>query len=285
MTRPLLLTLALALLTPALADAYTVQAGDTAYSVARRAGLSVDQLLTLNALTSPNLRAGQVLNLTLSAPSPSSVTYTVAPGDTAYNIARRANLSVDALLSLNNLSSADLRLGQVLTLPVAIAPLTPSSAPAPLRAAAPTLPPVSALSVTALPTGDIGADLRALGTPWLGAPYVWGGASTTGVDCSGLTMELYAQLGVKLPHQSAQQFTLGDSVDRDTLEPGDLVFFDTEGGGHVTHVGIYLGDDEFINANSYLGRVSIDKLSSTYFATRYLGARRLTPPLTARRGL
>ena len=104
---------------------------------------------------------------------------------------------------------------------------------------------------------------------YLGIPYQWGGASpTTGFDCSGLVMYVYAQLGVQLPHQAAAQYGYGVPVPRDQLLPGDLVFFDD-----LSHVGIYIGDGEFVHAPQTGDVVKIATLAQ--FGTRYVGARRL----------
>jgi len=105
---------------------------------------------------------------------------------------------------------------------------------------------------------------------YLGIPYVFGGASPTqGFDCSGLVMYVYAQLGIQLPHYAAAQYTYGVAVPRDDLQPGDLVFF--EGLGHV---GIYIGDNELVDAPHTGAVVSIETLGGWY-AQNYVGARRL----------
>ncbi|MGB9587905.1 MAG: C40 family peptidase, partial [Armatimonadota bacterium] len=111
---------------------------------------------------------------------------------------------------------------------------------------------------------------RALG--WLGTRYVWGGTSTKGVDCSGLTQSLYKSQGIKLPHNAKAQFKLGKPVPRDALIPGDLVFFNTR--GPLTHVGMYIGDGKFVHAANPRRGVRIDSLSSRYYSSRYAGARR-----------
>jgi len=81
---------------------------------------------------------------------------------------------------------------------------------------------------------------------YLGVPYVWGGASPSGFDCSGLVMYVYAQLGIGLPHGATAQYSAGTPIDYSQLEPGDLVFFG--GGGYMSHVGIYIGGGSMIHA-------------------------------------
>ncbi len=105
---------------------------------------------------------------------------------------------------------------------------------------------------------------------YLGVPYLWGGESTSGFDCSGLVSYVYAQLGVSLPHFAAAQYTYGVPVPQSELEPGDLVFFDNLG-----HVGIYIGDGQFVDAPHTGSFVRIDTLGEPWYASHYVGARRI----------
>jgi cell wall-associated NlpC family hydrolase len=104
---------------------------------------------------------------------------------------------------------------------------------------------------------------------YLGVPYVWGGASPSGFDCSGFTMYVYAQVGVSLPHNAAAQYGYGSPVSRGSLAPGDLVFFDGLG-----HVGLYIGGNAFIHAPHTGDVVKISSLTGWY-ADTYVGARRV----------
>ena len=104
----------------------------------------------------------------------------------------------------------------------------------------------------------------------LNVPYVWGGASPGGFDCSGLVMWSYAQVGVSLPHSSYAQYSYGVPVSYDQLQPGDLVFFDGLG-----HVGIYIGSGEFVHAPHTGDVVRISSLSEAWYSGSYVGARRI----------
>ena len=136
-----------------------------------------------------------------------------------------------------------------------------SSAPAP---AAPAPPPTS--------SGPIGGGhpaAAAIAARYLGVPYRWGGASPSGFDCSGLVMYVYAQLGISLPHYTVAQYGMGVAVSRGSLQPGDLVFFDGLG-----HVGIYIGNNQFIHAPHTGDVVKVSSITGWYAQT-YVGARRI----------
>lgn len=106
---------------------------------------------------------------------------------------------------------------------------------------------------------------------YLGVPYVWGGASPSGFDCSGLVAYAYAQIGVSLPHNAAMQYSsVGVYVSRDQLQAGDLVFFDGLG-----HMGMYIGGGQFIHAPHTGDVVKISSLYESWYASRYVGAKRV----------
>jgi cell wall-associated NlpC family hydrolase len=110
-----------------------------------------------------------------------------------------------------------------------------------------------------VPTGNPGVghpDAASLALQYLGVPYVYGGASPSGFDCSGLVMYVYAQLGISLPHYTVAQWNATEPISQSQMQPGDLVFFDGLG-----HVGIYIGGGQFVDAPHTGSVVRIDSLS------------------------
>ena len=107
-----------------------------------------------------------------------------------------------------------------------------------------------------------------------GAPYRNGGADPSGFDCSGFIWYVFAQHGIALPRTVGQQFHAGVEVAGDELQAGDLVFFSTEAPG-ASHVGMAIGGDAFVHAPSARGDVRVERMSARYWATRYVGAKRV----------
>lgn len=105
---------------------------------------------------------------------------------------------------------------------------------------------------------------------FIGVPYVWGGTSSSGFDCSGFIKSVYAQHGIDVRRLADEQYYGGQKLSRSELAAGDLVFFSTYEPG-ASHVGIYVGDGKFIHASSSRG-VTIDSLDNAYFKNAYVGA-------------
>jgi cell wall-associated NlpC family hydrolase len=120
-------------------------------------------------------------------------------------------------------------------------------------------------------TSRMATELTRSALRFLGVPYAFGGTSSSGFDCSGFVQHVFAMLGIALPRTADAQYDVGHRA-LGGPHPGDLVFFDTYGG--VSHVGIYLGGGKFVHASSSHG-VMVSRLSESYWATRYVGAKRL----------
>lgn len=108
---------------------------------------------------------------------------------------------------------------------------------------------------------------------YIGVNYVWGGTTPSGFDCSGYTQYVFAQQGISLPRVSRDQFARGTAVSFENLRAGDLVFFSLDGDKAIDHVGIFIGDGQFINASSSKG-VTIYPMGS-YWKSHYIGAKRV----------
>lgn len=118
----------------------------------------------------------------------------------------------------------------------------------------------------------LGEKIVATAKQYLGVPYVWGGTSPAGFDCSGLVQYVFSAHGISLPRTSKEQWTVGRAISRSELKVGDLVFFANTYTSGISHLGIYVGDNQFIHASSSKG-VIVSSLSNTYWASHYYGCR------------
>ena len=122
--------------------------------------------------------------------------------------------------------------------------------------------------------GNTAAAIIRTAKQYIGVPYVWAGTSPSGFDCSGLVYYVFKQHGISLNRTAKTQYQHGTFIPKGNLQPGDLVFFENTYTTGISHVGIYIGDGQFIHASSSKG-VTISSLSNTYWAGHYYGARRV----------
>jgi cell wall-associated NlpC family hydrolase len=179
---------------------------------------------------------------------------------------RAAQEQAQALAHAKNIAAARAAAAQTTTAAVTTAPTVTEAATTTTADPATT----DTTSTTAVPLSGGHPEAAQIALQYIGVPYLWAGESPSGFDCSGLVSYVYAQLGVDLPHSAADQYGYGVDVPRDQLQPGDLVFFD-----NLSHVGIYVGNNEIINAPDTGSFVRIDSLSEPWYANHYVGARRV----------
>ncbi len=231
--------------------------------------MTVQQIRSINKLTSDMLRVGQVLKLTKTSSSGSSsspsapnqsgntgktTTYTVKSGDSLWVIAQKFNVTAQQIREKNNLKTDVLQIGQKLTITGQQTNTTPNQ------------------SGSTGGTGSTSAKINVMidaAKAQLGVPYVWGGTTPRGFDCSGFIYYVLNKVTSVSRLSAAGYWNTMTSVSQPAV--GDFVFFSTYKAG-PSHVGIYLGNGQFINAND--SGVVISSMNNSYWKQRYLGAKR-----------
>ncbi|MGV3489188.1 MAG: LysM peptidoglycan-binding domain-containing protein [Tuberibacillus sp.] len=247
---------------------YTVKSGDSLSLIAKNFNTTVTQFKSLNQLTSDIIKVGQVLKVPAAATAPaitntpSGKTYTVKSGDSLSVIAKKYGVSVTDLKAANQLTSDVIRIGQQLNIPGSPSNAAPAATPAPAAQPAP-------VATTEVKTGFNADALIAEAKKYIGVPYVWGGNTPSGFDCSGFLKYVFNSQGVTIPRTVATIWGASKLVT--APQKGDLVFFTTISSG-PSHAGIYIGDNKFIHASSSSG-IMISDLNNSYWKPRYLGAR------------
>lgn len=133
----------------------------------------------------------------------------------------------------------------------------------------------STATTTASTTSATGSSIVTTAKKYLGVRYVWGGTSTSGFDCSGFVYYVFKECGYTTSRTSSAIAANGTLVNKSDLKAGDIICFTSSNYSGVGHVGIYIGDGQFIHASSGSGAVIISSLSSTYYTNHYYSARRV----------
>jgi LysM repeat protein len=258
---------------------HVVKKGDSLYTIARRHGITVKQLQQFNGLTGNRLKIGRKLVLSGTSdrePSveiaaterqkkPASVEqHVVKKGETLSSIARRHHMTVNELKRVNGLRSTRLKIGQQLAL------AEPFEERSPLL-----LPGDSNEDEVLAMAYSTSSELEQAAFNFLSTPYRFGGNGRKGIDCSAFVQQVFREVDVKLPRSAREQFRVGDEIDRDQLQKGDLIFFRTYA-KFPSHVGIYLGDGKMIHASSRSRRVVVTSIEHPYYKKRFIGAKRIT---------
>ena len=287
--------------TKALATQYKVQNGDSLYSISKKFGVSVSEIKNANNLQKSRIKPNQIINISQKISPKHSARlkskpayYTVKKGDTLSRIAQKTHQPMKQIMALNHINNKSLRVGQKLVL----AKSKPLSEDEDIASSATT-----AEEDDASPdignendkeeTIDAGNDepegkgellgkwsspdemqlFVKVATGYIGAPYRFGGSSLKGIDCSSFVQKIYRIFDITLPRNAREQSKVGISIARENLTQGDLIFFHTK--RSLGHVGIYIGNNEFVHASSRSKGVRIDSLDTPYYQKRFQRAVRV----------
>jgi peptidoglycan DL-endopeptidase LytE len=225
------------------AKTYTVQSGDYLSKIGQEFDVYVAELKQWNSLTSDVIYPGQVLKVSAPTstpqPAPTTGTYTVQSGDTLSHIAVKYDTTVSRIKSWNGLTSDTIYVGQKLKV---------------------------GSSTTEVPSSNV-VDIA---KKYIGSPYAWGGTSPSGFDCSGFIYYVFNQAGTSISRTNTEGY-YSRSTAISNPKPGDLVFFKNTYKAGISHMGIYIGNGDFIHASD--SGVVVTKLSNSYWSPRFAGYR------------
>jgi cell wall-associated NlpC family hydrolase len=283
-------------------ELYIVKRGDTLYGISKSFNVSIGALIKTNFLEGDSLKPKQVLKIPsqkekdlsripLRASNRTSNkisikqsnrlsgetdSYVVEKGDSLYRISKKIGLSIEEIKKRNNLQTSHLKTGQLLLLPKEesrsgeeVGELTGGDE----IAEASLSERENGEPITSNPLGkwsnpeERNLFVRVAKT-FIGVPYKLGGSTLRGIDCSAFVKKIYEVFNIELPRTTREQFSIGKKVEKEKLEEGDLVFFERR--GNSAHVGIYIGDNQFVHASSYNKEVKVDHLNTPYYSNRFL---------------
>jgi peptidoglycan DL-endopeptidase LytE len=287
---------------PSLAHAaktHRVKKNETVHTLAKKYHVTVEELKAANNLVGDNIKPKLLLVIpprtVAAAGSSDTSTYKVKKNETLSRISQKTGVSVAELKRLNGVSSSRVKKGKVLVLRES----------APVEEQRPKVArklqlrhgdlfsekdyEQSLLELTeAEPQHQVDLrkntelkvdgikNLKKSAYGFLGTRYRFGGSSKTGgIDCSSFVQKVFREIEVSLPRTAREQFEVGNTVAAGDLQKGDLIFFSTYA-SYASHVGIYLGNNKMIHASSRDQRVVISPMNTSYYRSRYLGARRIT---------
>jgi LysM repeat protein len=283
-------------------EKYRVKPGDTLYGISKSFGVSIEALKKENALEGNSINPQQILSIpslrekkvdevvgtpsishpkklsaeTVKKPLGEMDSYDVRKGDSLFSISRKLGLPIEEIKKMNNLHTSALKIGQILLLPKGESRLDDGGD---IREDGEEISDSSQREgnkgepVVSTPLGKWNNSeersllVRVVKT-FLGVPYKLGGETFKGIDCSAFVKKIYEIFSIQLPRTTREQFSIGIKVERNQLEEGDLVFFRER--GNRAHVGIYVGDNQFVHASSYSRKVKIDHLDTPYYNQRFL---------------
>jgi LysM repeat protein len=280
---------------------YIVKNGDTLNKIASSFGVTVNELMHSDGLSSSRLKTGAILKIpstgtygikrivTIEKPS---IKYVVEDENSVEEISKRFAVPIDSIKEANQITDDAVNAGEILIIPdskyekeslIQVETMTAETSHQELNIPSPSdsrsLDEKVDYYVTKQPT-DNNFDLianRIINTAmmFLGVPYKFGGDSpSSGLDCSAYVKQVFGILNIDLPRTAREIYHVGRYIKKSQLATGDLVFFRTYA-RYPSHVGIYLGDNKFIHASSRSKMVTIDDLDFNYYKKRYIGAKRV----------
>src|SRR3989304_4540718 len=274
---------------------YVVKKGDTLSKIASRYRVSVKDLKNVNGMKSDKVKFGMSLiipNSTLSRnvePKTPVISdnnkYIVQKGDNISSISRRYGVSQAELKRANNIKGDTIKSGQLLRVPskingkneLVVEDIKVEDNDTHINSL-PEIETAKAIQSNDSSTYENGLTrdvIISIAKRFLGAPYKFGGDSLIrGLDCSAFVNKVFTFFNVDLPRTAREMYKIGRNVTKGELSAGDLVFFRTYA-SYPSHVGIYIGDSEFIHAFSAAKRVRIDNMNQSYYRKRYIGAKRI----------
>jgi len=295
-----LFVLLLSFNTNALAKQYKVRKGESLYSISKKLDVSIDKIKEDNNLQNTEIKPNQILTIstkdlsTSTAKTKSNPTYyTVKKGDTLSKIARKTQIPMKKIMALNNVNQRSLRVGQRIVLSRK-AKVSEESTYVTANEDLEEYGDDSLTDDDSEDTANISKPDESLkkeellgkwnspdemqlfvkvATGFIGAPYRFGGSSLKGIDCSSFVQKIYRIFDITLPRNAREQSKVGISVTREKLTEGDLVFFHTK--RSLGHVGIYIGNNEFVHASSRGKVIRVDNLDAPYYQKRFQRAVRI----------
>ena len=259
-------------------ETYTVKSGDTLYRIAQKHSITVSQLMSWNDLSNTIIYPAQVLkvkkpssNGTSGSTSSSSssgssaataTTYTVKSGDTLSKIARTYSMTVSQIKSLNDLTSDLIYVGQKLKISKEASDLPSVSIPSS----------GSSSAQETIGNSAFTSKLISISKSLIGTKYVWGGTTPKGFDCSGFIHYVFNKAGHTMPRYTAEGY-YNRSYYVDSPKPGDLIFFSGTYKKGISHLGIYLGNNQFIHADN--SGVRITSTNNSYYKKHFECYKRL----------
>ena len=275
-----------------LANLYEVKKGDSLYTISKEFGVSVKEIKEASGLQNNALKPGQILDIPEKSadvspdkakPRPKASYYTIKNGDTLGTIARKTGVPVKQIMVLNNVRPTSLRIGRklILSKPGNWAQKESVTDDEEEEGITENID-LAELEKEEKKNEELlgkwnSPDERKLfikvATGFLGAPYRLGGSTVRGIDCSAYVRKMYEFFDITLPRTAREQSTVGVSIEKEELEEGDLVFFRTR--RPIGHVGIYIGNNEFVHASRKSKVVRIDSLDRPYFQKRFRRAVRV----------